>query len=215
MIAKFVLFDMLNFVTPVKRIAPALFLVLVAPFVAPWPALGIGAAAIVMSLLASNPFATDERAGLDTLYATLPMTRRSVVLGRYISLVVLYLIVASLGTVAAIVVHIKDGQVVDFRLLQLVNVVALLIFIGGLAVQLPFFFSVGFTRARFMTFIPAALLVGGAALASQLGLIHGADLIRVVSHNVNSLLLPALIIGAAALAVSVVISATQYSRRAL
>src|SRR4051812_362197 len=112
MIARFVVFDILNFVTPVKRFAPAMFLVLVAPWAAPSPAFGIGTAAIVMSLLAANPFAADERGRLDTLYATLPVTRRGVVIARYIALMVLYVAAAALGTGAALVVQIKSGQAV-------------------------------------------------------------------------------------------------------
>ncbi|CAN5277405.1 hypothetical protein BH09ACT2_BH09ACT2_08390 [soil metagenome] len=215
MIAKFILFDMLNFVTPVKRVAPALFLVLVAPAVAPWPAVGIGSAAIVMSLLASNPFATDERGRLDTLYATLPMSRQNIVVGRYLALVVMYLVVAVLATASTLFVQIASGDAVDFWLLGVVNVASLLIFAVGLAVQLPFFFSLGFTRARLMTFIPATLLVGGAALASQLGLIHGAQLTRLISYNLDILWPTASLLCAAALAASVVISAMRYRRRAL
>jgi hypothetical protein len=66
-----------------------------------------------------------------------------------------------------------------------------------------------------MTFIPATLLVGGAALASQLGLIHGAQLTRLISHNLDILWPTASLPCAAALAASVVISAMRYRRRAL
>lgn len=215
MIARFALFDMLNFVTPVKRVAPALFLVLVAPIAAPWPAFAIGAAAIVMSLLASNPFAADERGRLDTLYATLPITRRGIVVARYLALMVLYVLVALLGTAAAIVVLVKEGKALDLQMLAAVNVVSLLIFALALAVQLPFFFSLGFTRARLMTFIPAALVVGGAALASQLGLLNQTDLVKDVSRNLNSLWISAPLVVAAVVAASIVVSAVRYGRRSL
>lgn len=215
MIAKFALFDLLNFLTPVKRVAPALFLVLVAPAIAPSPAFGIVAAAIVMSLLASNPFAADERGRLDTLYATLPMTRSSVVIGRYVALVVLYLAVAVLGTAATIVVLIKNESTVDYGQLGVVNVISLLIFTVVIAVQLPFFFSVGFTRARLMAFIPMAVLVGGTALASQLGFLSRFDLMGEISRNLNSLWIGAPVVVVLALAVSITVSAIRYGRRAL
>lgn len=215
MIAKFAVFDMLNFLTPVKRVAPALLLVLLAPWAAPSPAFGIGAGAIVMSLLVSNPFAADERGRLDTLYATLPLTRRGIVVGRYLALFALYIVVAAVGTAAAVVVQIKNGDAVDPLLFGAVNAVALMFFAIALAVQLPFFFSLGFTRARLMSFLPAAVFVGAAVLASQLGFLNGPGLVDGIARNLNALWVGAPIVAAAALAASIAISAVRYSRRAL
>jgi ABC-type transport system involved in multi-copper enzyme maturation permease subunit len=215
MIVTFARFDIINFVTPVKRIAPALLLVLVAPAISPWPAFGIGVAAIVMSLLASNPFAADERGRLDTLYATLPISRRSIVIARYLALAVIYVAVALVATVAVIVVTVSQGKTVDFVLLGAVNVASLLIFAIALAVQLPFFFSVGFTRARLMTFIPVVVVVGGAAIASQTGVLNDADVVSEIARNLDTLWVAAPIVAALALAASIVISSTRYGRRAL
>ncbi len=214
MIAKFVLFDMRAFVTPLKRVAPALLLVVVAPTIGPSPAFGIVAAAIVMSLLSSNPFAADERGRLDTLYSTLPLSRRSVVVGRYIALLVLYIVVALLGTVAALVVLLVQHETIDAQLLVTVNAVSISFFAVALAVQLPFFFSVGFTRARLMTFIPGTLLVGGAVLASQLGLFTSVDLSQTISQNLSNLWIAAPIVAAVVIA-SIAISTVRYGRRAL
>jgi ABC-type transport system involved in multi-copper enzyme maturation permease subunit len=215
MIGTFALFDIVNFVTPVKRIAPALLLVLVAPVISPWPAFGIGAAAIVMSLLASNPFSADERGHLDTLYATLPISRRSIVVARYLALVLLYVAVALLATVAVIVVTISQGKIVDFVSLGAVNGASLLVFTIALAVQLPFFFSVGFTRARLMTFIPVVVVVGGAAIASQTGMLEHTDVVSEIGRHLDILWVSTPIVAAIALAASIAISSARYGRRAL
>lgn len=215
MIATFALFDIQNFLIPVRRIAPAIVLVLVAPAISPWPAFGIGAAAIVMSLLASNPFSADERGRLDTLYATLPLSRRSIVIGRYLALFLIYVVVAVLATVAVIVVTVTEGKALDFALLGTVNIVSVLVFAIALAVQLPFFFSVGFTRARLMTFIPVVVVVGVAAIAAQTGLFKTSDVLTNIGRHLDTLWIVAPIVGAAALAGSIVISAVRYGRRAL
>lgn len=215
MIARFAVFDILNFATPVKRVAPALFLVLVAPWAAPSPAFGIAAAAIVMSLLASNPFAADERGRLDTLYATLPLSRRGIVVGRYLALMAVYLIAAALATAAAVVIQIKSGSAPDPLLFGAVNVIALLFFAVAVSLQLPFFFSVGFTRARLLAFIPATVVVGGGALAAQFGALSATGLIDVISHNLTALWVGAPLVVAALLAASIAISSARYSRRAL
>lgn len=211
----FTRFDIINFLTPARRVVPAALLVLVAPAAAPWPAFGIGAAAIVMSLLAGNPFGTDELGRLDTLYATLPITRRAVVLGRYTALVLIYLAAALAATLAAMITTLAGHQAVDFVAIGAVDVAAFLVFALALAVQLPFFFSLGFTRARPMMFIPAAVLVAGAALASQTGLVVPSDLIDAASTNIAVLSVAAAAIGVAALLVSAAISAALYRHRDL
>jgi len=215
MIGTFARFDIVNFVDPVRRVLPAILLVIAVAVATPMPALAIGAAAIVMSLLAGNPFAADERGRLDTLYSTLPLGRRTVVVGRYLALVALYFGVALAATLAAIVTTALAHQPVDLAVLGAVNVGAFLVFAVAIAVQLPFFFSVGYTRARPMMFIPSAVLVAGTALAAQTGVLDHVDLVQVVSQNLAILWVAAPTIAVAALVASAGISAVRYRRRAL
>jgi ABC-type transport system involved in multi-copper enzyme maturation permease subunit len=215
MILSFARFDITNFVTPVRRVLPSAVLVLAVAVAAPWPAFAIGAAAIVMSLLAANPFAADERGRLDTLYATLPITRRTIVVGRYLGLVGIYLVLALAATVAAIVTTLLGHHPVDPVMLGAVNVAAFSVFAIAIAVQLPFFFSVGYTRARPMMFVPAAVLVAGSAIASQTGILNHTDLIHAVSQNLDTLWVAAPVIAVAALAASAGISWARYRRRSL
>lgn len=215
MIATFVRFDILNFVTPAKRILPALLVVLLVSVTSPWPATAIGGAAIVMSLLAANPFATDERGRLDTLYATLPISRRAVVLGRYLALVALYVVLALLGTIVSVVVPLLRREPVGGEIILLVNAGSLVVFIAALAVQLPFFFSVGYTRARPLVFLPMAVVVALAWLAGQTGLLANVDFRPLLS--MNPLVLCAFGVGVSALLVviSATISSVRYGRRSL
>lgn len=215
MIGTFARFDIVNFATPVKRVAPAILLVLVTTVATPWPVFAVGTAAIVMSLLVANPFAADERGHLDTLYATLPITRRNVVAGRYLALVLIYLVAALLATIAAIIITLVGGHSVDVVVLAAVNVAAFLVFAVSAALQLPFFFSVGSTRARPMIFIPAVVFGGSAVLATQTGLFSRTDLVAAVSMNLGTLWVAAPIIAVAALIASIAISAARYNRRAL
>jgi ABC-type transport system involved in multi-copper enzyme maturation permease subunit len=215
MTGTFALFDMANFITPAKRIIPPLLIVMLAALATPWPAFGVIAAAIAMSLLAPNPFADDERGHLDTLYATLPITRRTVVTGRYLALIVLYLVVALVATLAAVIISLIKGNPIGFDVLGLVNLVGVLIFAILLAVQLPFFFSVGFTRGRPMMYMPLAVLAGGAWLAGQTGLLSRIDLGSVTSLNPVALWVSGLAIAVLALVASAGLSSVRYGRRAL
>lgn len=216
MTGTFALFDMTNFLTPAKRLAPPLLFVLVLGVITPWPAVAIGGAAIVMSLLAPNPFAADERGRLDTLYATLPITRRTVVVGRYIALVALYLGVALLATIAAVVIPLVEGKAVaTTAVLAEVDAAGFVLFAVALAVQLPFFFSVGFTRARPMMYIPVAVLAAACWVASETGMLDHVSVLSVSSLNPAVLWAPGLVVAVVALVVSAAISSTRYARRAL
>jgi len=215
MTGTFALFDIQNFLTPLKRVLPPMLVVVVAAIATPWPAFAIGAAAIAMSLLAANPFAADERGRLDTLYSTLPVSRRSVVVGRYLALLAVYAVVAVLATVVAIVVPLVRGEEVDYSVLLPVNLVSLVIFSVALAVQLPFFFSLGFTRARPMMYLPVAVLIGAFYLASQTGLLDRVDPAAVASGNPAVLALVGVGGSLVALVVSAVVSIARYGRRPL
>ncbi|MEP6481595.1 MAG: ABC-2 transporter permease [Rhodoglobus sp.] len=215
MIGTFARFDIVNFATPVRRVAPALLLVLATAVATPWPMFAIGTAAIVMSLLAANPFSADELGHLDTLYSTLPITRRNVVIGRYLALVLVYLATALLASIAAIIITLAGRHDIDILALAAINVAAFLVFAVSVAVQLPFFFSVGATRARPMIFIPAVVFGGGAALASQTGLLSRIDFATVISANLGILWVAVPVVAVAALAGSIAISSVRYGRRAL
>ncbi|MEO5533953.1 MAG: ABC-2 transporter permease [Pseudolysinimonas sp.] len=215
MIGTFARFDIVNFATPVRRVAPALLLVVATAVATPLPVFAIGTAAIVMSLLAANPFAADERSHLDTLYATLPINRRNVVLGRYLALVLAYLAAALIATIAAIIITLGGGHSVDVLAFAAANVAAFLVFAVSVAVQLPFFFSVGATRARPMIFIPAVVFGGGAALASQTGLLSRIDFATAISANLGIVSAAVVVIAVAALLGSIAISTVRYNRRAL
>jgi ABC-type transport system involved in multi-copper enzyme maturation permease subunit len=211
----FALFDMINFVTPAKKIFPALIVVAVATALTPWPVVGIGAGALIMSLLASNPFAADERGRLDTLYATLPISRRTVVVGRYLALMALYLAVAAGANVAAVIASAIQNTPLPLDVLGLVNLGSFVAFAVALSVQLPFFFSVGFTRARPMMYIPIAVLAGVAWLAGQTGMLDDVRLEPLSPSITAALGVGGVVLAIAALISSSVISSSRYARRAL
>jgi ABC-type transport system involved in multi-copper enzyme maturation permease subunit len=213
-IATFARFDTLNFTSPLRKVLPPLLVVLVASLVLPWPAAGIASAAVVMTLLAPNHFAGDERGRLDTLYSTLPITRRTVVLGRYTSLITLYLAVAALATLVAVAITALRGDDIAVDVLIAVNLGSFAFFCLALAVQLPFFFALGYTRARPLVYLPVVVVAGGSWLVGQTGLLDGVDL-TVAPSNPPLLGAAVLVIALALLTLSAAVSSARYARRDL
>jgi hypothetical protein len=118
------------------------------------PFLVIQLAGLLVAMLAPQYlFNNDERGRLDTLYTALGIPRRTVVAGRYATLTSL----AVAGVAVGIILTVILAAIFSTRLnwgsmaaLALATIAA-----AGLilAVQAPFYFSLGFTRARPVGFV--------------------------------------------------------------
>ncbi|WP_114559534.1 ABC-2 transporter permease [Desertihabitans aurantiacus] len=138
----------------------------------PVPGMAVVAAALVTSLMVSAPFLGDERGRLNTLYGVLPVSRRSVVLGRALSVLVYYLVAAVVGTVVTLVVAAVRGDALPApELLVTVHAIAFAVVGVAMAVQLPALFRVGYSAGRLIAYAPAFLIACLAWLAQATGVL--------------------------------------------
>lgn len=146
-----------------------LLFVAVIGVVLPIPGMAIVAAGLVTSLMVSTPFLGDERGRLNTLYGVLPVSRSTVVTGRAMSVLTYYLAAAALATAVTVVMALVRGTQIPTDLLLVAHAAALG-FIGlSMALQLPVFFRVGYSRGRFVAYAPAFVVAGGAWLLQATG----------------------------------------------
>ncbi|MCW5954187.1 MAG: ABC-2 transporter permease [Propionibacteriaceae bacterium] len=137
------------------------------------PAMAVAMAA----LTGSYGFAITETAHLETLFATLPSTRRDVVVARYLVITGILLAAGLLGVVVDAIKAAVTGQ--PWSLGGTLAVVAMSFAVAAavIAIQFPFFFRLGYLRARFLTFVTiaavAALIVALVVLASTSGVAPG------------------------------------------
>lgn len=131
----------------------------------PLSVLGFTAAWLVL-LVNTNLFAIQEKYGLERLYGSLALNKKSVVLGRYISTTLNYLfafiVVVIIGVFMAFVQGHQtpvDGIVEGFCL-------SLLVFTLISAIQLPIYFGAGYTKGRILSMIPFLVIVGFVILQS-------------------------------------------------
>jgi hypothetical protein len=113
--------------------------------------------------IAGYPFNVAERAGLETLYAVLPVPRRSVLLGYYTWAVASFLATAAMGT--ALALFLARAQAIPFGGRTLVTMLTLswALFALNVAIQFPLLTRFGYTRAGVLgTTLPLALV--GVAL---------------------------------------------------
>jgi len=108
-------------------------------------------------MYSSYPFAVGEKNAIDQLYFTLPLDKHSVVLGRYgfvLSLDVLSGILAIIFIFISQTVLQKPFSVPATLLTTLALFVIYTFF---QAIQLPIYFKLGYTKAKFLAYMPIAI----------------------------------------------------------
>lgn len=146
-----------------------LFFVVVIGVLLPVPGMAVMAAALVTSLMVSAPFLGDERGHLDTLYGVLPISRRTVVIGRALSVFSYYVVAAVIATAVTVVMALVRGAAIPVEILLIAHAGALA-FIGlSMALQIPVFFRIGYSRGRLMAYAPAFVVAGLAWVTQALG----------------------------------------------
>ena len=158
-ISRMALLD-LRTVAPYRRQGLVLFALVVALFanksaVALVPALVL----LVTSQVVAYPFLVADKAGLETLYAVLPLPRRSVLYGHYAWAVATFLATATVGTALALV--LARAEAVPFGGHALVTVLTLswALFAVNVAIQFPLFIRFGYSRISVLgTTVPLAVI---------------------------------------------------------
>jgi len=171
-------FVLLDFVTmkPYLTVKNLLIYVIVALFLSIMSgsaASGVGIAVAMASMFTGYPFALGEKSGMDILYTTLSLSRKTVVSGRYLFALVLNLCTIILSYVIAmigiLVTRISSFTEQAFETL-LVSFVLFTMFIVIQAVQLPLYFKFGYSKAKFFIMIPfVAVMAFFAAFTSSMG----------------------------------------------
>jgi hypothetical protein len=152
-----------------KNTIYTLLLIAASGVLLPVPGMAIVSAALVSSLMVSTPFLADERGHLDTLYGVLPISRRTVVIGRALSVLAYFVVAAVLATVVTVAVVTVRGEELPIEVLLAAHAGAFA-FVGlSMALQLPVLFRVGYERGRTMAYAPAFVIAGLAWLLQATG----------------------------------------------
>jgi hypothetical protein len=160
---------------------------------------------LLTSQFAAYPFVVGDKAGLETLYAVLPLPRGAVLRGHYAWAVACFVVTAGVGSAMALLLGWVKSEPIGGRELLTTLTLAWAIFVVNLAIQFPLFIRFGFSRISLMsTFLPLALVV--VALTR----LH----LRLVSFATLQNWLPLFwVAGVAAIAGSLVVAGTADRRR--
>ncbi|TFV84472.1 ABC-2 transporter permease [Microbacterium sp. dk485] len=168
----FTRFDLMSWFAQ-RQMLLALALIVVVGIIIPVPGMAIVASAFVTSMMLSTPFLGDERDRLDTLYGVLPVSRRAIVVGRALSILLYGVVALIVATLATLGVAAVRGTMIAPELLAIAYAAAFAIVGLSIGVQLPVLFRVGYSRGRLMVYAPTILIVGAAWIAQAAGVIDG------------------------------------------
>lgn len=164
------------------------------------------------------PFAIGEKTKMDLLYASLPLQKKTLVFGRYLFALLINLgsgVIAFLFTFVTALVLRQDFIFGDtaaaivgcFFLFTLVE-----------AMQIPFYFKLGYTKAKLVVFLPLlvvpAALFGLLQLAQERGLVDQmTEFGYRVSQNPVPLVLFSMLVWVLLMAISLLCSLQNYHKR--
>ncbi len=127
--------------------------------------LGFTAAWMVL-LINTNLFAIQEKYGLERLYGSLPLNRKSVVLGRYLSTTMNYLVTFFVVMIIGVLMSVIRRYASPMGGFMEGFCFSMLIYALISGIQLPIYFGVGYTKGRILSWVPFVILIGLALLQS-------------------------------------------------
>mgnify|MGYP001221493692 CR=1 FL=1 len=169
-------------------------------------------------IILSYPFAISEKNGLDTLYSTLSLDRKDVVIGRYSFVVFIKLIAMALLTIFASVNFNWNSNSLTIGEASLYISLLFLILSLLISFQYPLFFKYGYTKAKIYTYIPLFLLFFCLgilpSILMKLGVyINWNKLSIILDNNKTSFSILFILIGFVFLLISCLISIKIYQKK--
>lgn len=159
-------------------------------------------------LYSSYPFLVGEDAGIDALYRIFGIKSKNVVLGRYIFSVFLYIGFALFGLLVALVLFLLGNKINASEVLGSYGIYTI-IYLLIVNFQYPFFFKLGYQKARLVAMV-GIFLFGGIAGALFAGF---SELILSVSQNPKVLIIAGLVMIAIIFAISINFSIRFYRKK--
>lgn len=156
------------------------------------------------------PFAIGEKTRADLFYASLPLERRNLVFGRYLFVLSINLFTAALNLVLCFIISLFQGE---FSLGETLSAIGGCFYLFTLveAFQFPFYFKLGYTKAKLFAFLP--LMMAPVLVIALFKLFPQPIFADITIYNPMILLLGALLVWILAFVFSIWRSCRVYYKR--
>ena len=129
---------------------------------------GISFAMCFVSITASYPFSIAEKNSMERFYGILPVRKSSLVIGRYVYVILLGLTTLIFSLIAHSFVLRMMGETVQFIDIAAASVMGIFLFTFFTVFQLPGFYKYGTIKGRIFIYVPVVGLLGIMFLLSKL-----------------------------------------------
>lgn len=165
-------------------------------------------AAWLILIVNATLFSIQEKYGLERLYSSLAITKKTFVLGRYLSTIFNFVIGFAVSVVMSFCFFAYNGRAMKLYEILTAFCLSLFVFSFILAVQLPIYFRVGYSKGRYLSLLPFIAVFGIAILSS---LVEKTNVILkyILEHDISFLCLAG---SAIALVISYFISLLCYKK---
>lgn len=132
------------------------------------PSAIIGIMMMYGTIYVTSPFAVGDKNGIDTLYATLPLTKKNIVVGRYVFALFLNVIVGAIAVAISAIFMFVFGKEINWIETLIIIMVYFVVFTILQSIQLPIHFKLGYAKAKFLAYLPFAALPAAVIVISKL-----------------------------------------------
>lgn len=146
--------DQLSIKSPLGMYATLLLVLFILSFVDLSIVVADISAAWVMALNVPAVFLVQEKDGLDRLYASLALSDREIVAGRYIYMFGHYFIALIVATLFSVIVSMLSGESVSVVALAAGVALSMLMFTFIISIQTVIYFTIGFSKGQAWGLIP-------------------------------------------------------------
>lgn len=167
-----------------------------------------------VALMSANIFAIQEKNGLHRLYGSIALSRKDIVLGRYVFVLLNFaILLAAVIVLHAGVMLIQNKALVLSEMLIAFSV-SFLVFSLITGVQMPIYFKMGYTRARAWSMVPFIAVMGLSALAVLPPIMNNLpEVVRFAKSNQSALIAVGILAGFVIEFISYRISIIAYRKR--
>ena len=153
---KILSFVKLDFITIKPYSSPAALLVVFIAIVLMFPlnSTAAGMVMILASIYATHPFLLGEKNSLDQLYSTLPISKRDIIIGRYVFVLALHIMGVIISYIFLFTQQTIIRQSANLQEILITTLTLFFIFTFFQTIQIPIYFRLGYTKAKFIVYIP-------------------------------------------------------------
>jgi hypothetical protein len=202
----------------VKQLGLYAVIILTLSFTLKNPAFLVGMIMMYGLFYTAYPFAIGEKTQADILYASLPINKGQIVLGRYLFALWINLVTGVLAALLTFVTSLLLGQPFDGPSCGVAVISCFFLFTIVEFIQFPIYFKMGYTKAKIIALLPVLLLpfsvaALGSIVPEELWKPAFFDFAFWVEQHPIAALLRVLVVWAVLLLISIYVSYRNYEKR--